>query len=78
MPGYVLEFFYALPFYVYDSTGETVVIEIKNASMSDKKRRTLWISDDLWDRLAAAAREDGRTASEYVRRLLLSALDPTR
>ena len=46
--------------------------------MTDKKRRTLWISDDLWDRLAAAAREDGRTASEYVRRLLLSALDPTR
>ena len=43
--------------------------------MTDKKRRTLWISSDLWARIQKAAKEDGRTASEWLRRVVLMYLE---
>lgn len=39
------------------------------------RRRTLWITDDTWARIEAAARTDERTLSAWVRRVIEAALD---
>ena len=41
-----------------------------------KRRRTMWLDDMLWDRMALAAETDARTISEWTRRAILAALTP--
>ena len=38
------------------------------------RRRTLWISDDLWGRIERASKSDDRTVSAWVRQVIVSAL----
>jgi hypothetical protein len=35
----------------------------------ESKRRTVWFPDDLWERMTAAAKDDERTVSAWLRRL---------
>ena len=40
----------------------------------DAKRRTIWISDELWAKMCACAENDERTVSAWVRRVIEKSL----
>jgi len=40
----------------------------------DAERRTIWIGQDLWDRMAKAAEKDDRTISSWLRKAVEAAL----
>lgn len=42
--------------------------------MNKPKRRSIWIDDSLWERIAAAAKKDGRSASNWLRAIAAAAI----
>lgn len=42
------------------------------------ERRTLWISDEVWEEMREAARLEGRSVSDWVRNCLTAALTVER
>ena len=38
------------------------------------RRRTIWINDATWARIAGAAETDGRTSSGFIRAAIIKAL----
>lgn len=45
---------------------------------TENKRRSFWMSDELWDKIAKAAAEEERTISSWIRRACEAALKPAR
>lgn len=41
----------------------------------ETRRRTMWISDDLWKRVTAAAKKDDRSISSWFRQVIETALE---
>lgn len=35
--------------------------------LENQRRRTVWISDELWEKMQVAAKLDGRTVSSWLR-----------
>lgn len=44
----------------------------------DNSRRSMFISDSLWDRMKKAARDEDRTISAWLRNIIRAALEKTK
>ena len=47
---------------------------MENKTKTPTRRRTVWIADEAWARIEAAARADERTVSAWIRRVIEAAL----